>query len=248
MSLTWWIALRIKNAGIVDIAWAGGFSLLAGFYAAASAGYGPRKSLIVLMASIWSIRLAAHLYLRVMGHHPVEDGRYRELRRRWAGRENRNFFYFFQAQALILAALSTPFLLACGNAEPQMSPVEWIAAGIWFAAFIGESIADGQLRRFKTDPAHKGRTCRAGLWLYSRHPNYFFEWIIWCAYFLFALGSPYGVVTVYCPLVMLYFLFGVTGIPLAEEQSLRSRGEEYRQYQRETSAFVPWFRKKPDVD
>jgi steroid 5-alpha reductase family enzyme len=91
---------------------------------------------------------------------------------------------------------------------------------------------------------YRGRACRVGLWRYSRHPNYFFEWLIWIAFFVFALGSPYGWITVYCPLLMLYFLLRVTGIPATEEQALKSRGEAYRECQRTTSVFVPWFPKK----
>jgi steroid 5-alpha reductase family enzyme len=103
------------------------------------------------------------------------------------------------------------------------------------------------MKRFKADPANKGKVCEAGMWRYSRHPNYFFESLVWWAYFLFALGSPFGWTTVFCPLLMLWFLFRVTGIPLTEEQAVRSKGDAYREYQRTTSAFVPWFKKKPKL-
>lgn len=108
---------------------------------------------------------------------------------------------------------------------------------------MGESVADRQLDRFRRDPANKGRVCRVGLWRVSRHPNYFFEWLLWVAYFTFALASPGGWLTAYCPALMLYFLFRVTGIPTTEAQALRSRGDDYRECQRTTSAFVPWFRR-----
>jgi steroid 5-alpha reductase family enzyme len=121
--------------------------------------------------------------------------------------------------------------------------LEWAGAALWLFALLGESAADLQLARFKADPSTRGRVCDVGLWRLSRHPNYFFEWLVWCAYFLFALPSPWGWTTVSCPLLMLYFLFRVTGIPATEEQALRSRGEAYRRYQRTTSAFVPWVRR-----
>ena len=95
----------------------------------------------------------------------------------------------------------------------------------------------------QADPATKGRVCSVGLWRYSRHPNYFFEWLIWVSFFFFALPAPWGWTTILCPALMLFFLLRVTGIPYTEEQSLRSRGLAYRQYQRSTSAFVPWFPK-----
>ncbi|HEX3730690.1 MAG TPA: DUF1295 domain-containing protein [Opitutaceae bacterium] len=106
---------------------------------------------------------------------------------------------------------------------------------------FGEGLADSQLSAFKADPAHRGQVCRAGLWRFSRHPNYFFEWTVWVGYFVLACGSPGGWIGVISPAAMLWLLLRVTGIPMAEQQSLRSKGEAYRQYQRTTSAFVPWF-------
>ena len=114
-----------------------------------------------------------------------------------------------------------------------------------FARKLGtnqEGVAKGVRTVF--DPASKGRVCEAGLWHYSRHPNYFFEWLIWVAYFVFALASPWGWAAVIGPASILFLLLRVTGIPLTEEQSLRSKGDAYRRYQQTTSAFVPCFPKK----
>jgi steroid 5-alpha reductase family enzyme len=239
----WAVAARIRNAGIVDIAWAGGFSVIASLYAALGEGWAPRRALIALMTVAWSLRLAGYLYGRVMGEHPKEDGRYVELRRRWAGRNvDLRFLVFFQVQALLDVALSVPMLLASVNTAAAFHPLEWAGAGLWFVAVAGESLADHQLARFRADPVNKGQVCQVGLWHYSRHPNYFFEWLVWCAYFVFAAASPWGWLSVYCPLLMLYFLFRVTGIPATEEQAVRTKGDAYREYQRTTSAFVPWFR------
>jgi steroid 5-alpha reductase family enzyme len=116
---------------------------------------------------------------------------------------------------------------------------------LWAVAFAGELTADMQLEAFKQRPGTSGRTCRDGLWRYSRHPNYFFEWLIWCAFFLVALPAPWGATAVICPAMMLYFLFRVTGIPATEAQALRTRGEDYRKYQATTSVFVPWFPRRP---
>src|SRR5262249_44045583 len=102
---------------------------------------------------------------------------------------------------------------------------------------------DLQLEKFKKDPANKGQTCQVGLWNYSRHPNYFFEWLIWVSYFLFACGSSHGIYSIICPAIMLYLLFKVTGIPATEAQALKSRGDQYRDYQKRVSVFVPWFPK-----
>jgi len=239
----WATALRIRNAGIVDIAWAGGFSVLALLYAALGSGWAPRRALIAGMTVIWSLRLSVYLYRRVMGEHPKEDGRYVELRRRWARNLPLKFLGFFQLQALLGVVLSAPMLLATANPAAALHPLEWVGTLLWLIAVVGEALADRQLARFRARPGNRGRVCDVGLWRYSRHPNYFFEWLVWCAYFVFASASPQGWLSVYCPLLMLYFLFRVTGIPATEEQALRTKGDAYREYQRTTSAFVPWFRR-----
>ena len=113
-------------------------------------------------------------------------------------------------------------------------------------ALCGEALSDFQMQRFKADRANDGKVCEAGLWRYSRHPNYFFESLIWWGFFIAALSSPHGWVTIICPLLMLYLLFQVTGIPLTEEYAIKSKGELYRAYQRTTNAFVPWFPKNAD--
>ena len=101
--------------------------------------------------------------------------------------------------------------------------------------------------RFRARRESRGKTCREGLWRYSRHPNYFFEWLGWWAWVLAAVGSPLFLLSLSGPLFMLVFLFKITGIPATEEQALRSRGDDYRRYQRTTSMFVPWFPKKGDT-
>jgi steroid 5-alpha reductase family enzyme len=243
MAVVWVIAVRIRNAGIVDIAWSLGFIPLALLYRIFGDGEPARQNLITLMVLLWSARLGSHLWKRVMGHHPEEDGRYRELRAAVAGHENFFFFWFFQAQALLLAVLSLPILLADFDPRVSLGFSDVLGFVMWLVALVGESLADRQLSAFKADPANKGKVCSAGLWRYSRHPNYFFEWLIWVSFFFFALPAPWGWTTILCPALMLYFLLRVTGIPYTEEQSLRSRGLAYRQYQRSTSAFVPWFPK-----
>ena len=142
---------------------------------------------------------------------------------------------------MLCIVLGVPFLLAAENRGPAFSLLEYAALVLWVVAIAGEIAADVQLNAFKSNPANRGKTCRAGLWNYSRHPNYFCEWLIWVCFSLFALDSTYGYLALISPALMLYFLFKVTGIPATEAQALRTRGEEYRRYQQTTSAFVPWF-------
>ena len=235
------LALRLRNFSIVDVAWSANFTPLVLLYAGLADGYAWRRATLAVLVSAWSLRLAAHLGARVAALHPEEEGRYAQLRRAWAARPNPRFLAFFQAQGLLNAVLSLPFLLACADRREPLGPFELAGALLLAAAVAGEAAADRQLARFKRDPANRGRTCRSGLWRHSRHPNYFFEWLAWVGFFVFALPSPWGWAGAVSPLVMLYFLLRVTGIPPTEEQALRSRGDDYRDYQRTTSAFVPWF-------
>jgi len=240
----YFVAARINNYGIVDIVWAYSFAVLAVYYAVGSSGWPWRRGLIATMALIWSLRLGTHLYSRVMQHHPVEDGRYRQLRQDWAANFKPKMFGFFQFQAISIVLLTPAFAVACLNTTPTWQPLEVAGAVLWLLAFAGEAFADAQLAAFKRNPANRGAVCTCGLWRYSRHPNYFFEWLIWVAYFVFALASPFGWCAVIGPLSILFLLLRVSGIPLTEQQALRSKGEAYQRYQATTSAFLPWFPKK----
>ena len=244
MLILWAIHLWIRNAAIVDVGWALGLPILAVFYAYAGPGYSARKYAIAAMAGFWGVRLATYLlFARVIGH--PEEGRYVQLRAEWKTNLPLRFLFFFEFQALLDVVLSLPFLLACLDANAPLGWTEKLGGAIWLVGMAGEALADAQLDRFKKNPANKGKTCRAGLWNYSRHPNYFFEWVIWMGYAVFAVASPWGWLAFLSPALILYFLLGLTGIPATEAQALRSRGEEYREYQRTTSAFVPWFKKSP---
>ncbi|MBK9989616.1 MAG: DUF1295 domain-containing protein [Verrucomicrobia bacterium] len=239
-ALLFLIARRLNNYGIVDVAWSLGFAPLAAFYGHFGGGAFPRKLLITVMAGVWSLRLGGYLARRVLGHLHTEDGRYRQLRQDWAANLNAKMFQFFQFQALLLVVLSAPFLIATRNPASTLHPLEIFAASLWLVALFGETLADAQLAAFKRAPANRGRVCDSGLWRWSRHPNYFFEWLIWVAFALFALASPWGWIALYCPVMMLFFLLKVTGVKYTEDQLLRSKGEPYRLYQLRTSAFFPW--------
>lgn len=243
MAVLWVIHLLIRNAAIVDFGWSVGIALCALVYAVLGPGYQPRKWLFTTMVMLWGMRLAFYLlFTRVIGQ--PEEGRYQQIRKEWKTSIPLKFFFFFQFQALLGVVLSVPFLVAAVNPAPALHWLEYAGAAVWLIAFVGESAADAQLKAFKADSANKGKTCQVGLWHYSRHPNYFFEWLIWVAYALFASASPWGWLSWVCPAMMLYFLFKVTGIPATEAQALRSKGEEYRRYQKTTSAFIPWLPKK----
>ena len=242
MVVLWLIQRRTGDAGIVDVAWTGGLGVLAVYFAAAfGGGVAARRWIVALLVTIWATRLLAYL-LRDRILKGEEDGRYQTLRERWGSKAQRNLFIFFQAQAALAALLALHFLLAMSSTRPLGV---WDLAGVavWAVSILGESIADRQLERFRSDPANRGRTCRTGLWRYSRHPNYFFEWVHWLAYIPIALGASLWPASFVAPAVMLFFMTRITGIPATEAQALKSRGDDYRLYQQETSAFFPWFPK-----
>ncbi len=240
----WFWQCRTRNAGWVDVGWALGLAVMALLAAALGPAPLARRLLVGTLGGLHGLRLGLHLWRRV-DTDPHEDGRYQAIRAAWKTNLNLKFFGFFQGQALLDVLLGWPFLLVAWNPAPSLHPLELAGAGLWLVAWLGEGLADRQLRRFKARADQRGKTCREGLWRYSRHPNYFFEWLVWVAYLLVALPAPLGWTALWAPLLMLYFLLRVTGIPYTEAQSLRSRPEDYARYQRETSAFIPWFPKVP---
>jgi steroid 5-alpha reductase family enzyme len=244
MAGVWLLARILNNAGIVDIFWSYGFIPVAFVCAALGTGDAVRSFLLVLMVSIWAARLGTYLLIRVAKHHPEEDGRYATLRTQFPNHTWAMCFGFFEAQGILITLLSVPFVLVFINGAPGLGFFEYAGFLLWLAGIAGEALADAQLNRFRTDPANKGKTCRTGLWSYSRHPNYFCEWLVWLGYFAYALGSPGGWAAVYAPVLMYFFLTRVTGIRATEEHALRSRGEDYRQYQLTTNAFFPWFHRR----
>ena len=236
MAVVWAICMRVGNVGYVDVAWAGLMALAAIAAGAFGDGAPLPRALVALFGGLWGLRLCLHLWARV--RHEPEDGRYQALRATWGGSPAK-FLAFFQLQALVVALFALPYVAAASRASPGVDG--WVLAAIatWIVAVGGEWLADRQLARFRANPAHRGRTCREGLWAWSRHPNYFFEWLHWFAYLWLAIGSPLAWLALAGPVVMLLFLYRVSGIPWTEAQALRSRGEDYARYQREVSALIP---------
>lgn len=236
MTVTWAVSMRVANIGYVDVAWAGSMAAAALLIGALAGGTELSRGLVALFGSLWGARLSLYLLNRVL--HEPEDGRYQSLRQRWGGSPGK-FFLFFQMQALVVAVFALPFAAAAAR---HSDPAPWsiaAAVGIWLLSVGGESLADHQLATFRNDPANRGKTCRSGLWAWSRHPNYFFEWLHWFAYVFLAAGSGLFWLSLAGPVVMLLFLYRVSGIPWTEAQSLRSRGDDYRRYQDQVSPFLP---------
>jgi steroid 5-alpha reductase family enzyme len=235
--LVWAVQLRTQNAGMVDPVWSWSLGFLGVLYGVLGTGETTSRVLVALLAGSWGLRLGGHLWLRNYGK--PEDGRYRRFREQWGASANRNMFWFFQFQVVLAVLLSLGFIVV---AYRTSAPPLWATGAailVWAASVVGEALADWQLERFKKDPQNRGKVCRAGLWRYSRHPNYFFECLHWPTYILLGIGSPWVALTLVPPAVMWFLLLKVSGIPLTEQQTAKTR-PEYADYIRTTSAFIPW--------
>ncbi|MBL0188467.1 MAG: DUF1295 domain-containing protein [Candidatus Obscuribacter sp.] len=246
----WLVAERTKNGGIVDVFWGVGFALVAALYFGVDVfvwqnPVSINKLLLLGMVFAWSLRLTFFLLMRFLRVYPEEDGRYLAFRKAWGDKASQGMFLAFQLQAVLLASLCWPFAVVMSNDQINY-PGNWqfLAICIFVLALAGEGLADSQLESFKKDPANRGKVCQSGLWQYSRHPNYFFEWLVWVAFLFFVCNYPAGLYSFYCPAMMYFFLTRVTGIKATEEQALRTKGDAYKKYQESTSAFFPWFKSK----
>lgn len=227
---------RTRNAGFVDVAWSYLMAGAAVWYAITGAGAMLPRVLVATLACAWGLRLGTYLLFRVS--REPEDGRYRFLRGHWNDSQPR-FFAFFMFQAALTAILSLPYYVVAQNPTGELTVWTFLGVAIFVVAVGCEALADRQLARFRHDPRNKGKVCDVGLWRFSRHPNYFFEWLHWFAYVALAIGAPHAYLALLGPVLMGLSLGFVTGIPFVEAQSLRSRGDAYRDYQRRTSVFVP---------
>lgn len=240
-TLAWFWQLRTRNAGLVDVVWSWTLALLAGFYAFAGTAPPTVRWMLLAMGGLWGLRLGTYLFFR--NYNKPEDWRYAQFRERWGARANFNMFWFFQFQNVFTLLLSSSAFLVVAyrpDQPPMLALV--IALVLWFTAVLGESLADGHLRRFRARPTNKGKVCRDGLWRYSRHPNYFFECVHWTAYVALAWGAPWGWATLAAPLIMSWMLMKLSGVPMLEESMIKNK-PGYAEYVRTTSALIPWWPK-----
>lgn len=241
---TWRLSVRLDNYSFVDVTWSLSFAPVAVWLAVAGHGWLPRRIAIAVLVAAWSLRLGVFLWKRIASHHPKEDVRYAVLRKKWSANPPRAFLAFFLAQCVLVWLLMLPVWLIADRTESRFGLLEGMGLAVWAIALIGEGIADAQLAKFKRTYHDPMAVCEIGLWRYSRHPNYFFQSLLWWGLFLMALPAPWGWTSIIAPLAMLHFLLNVTGVPLTEKLSLEKRGDRYREYQRTTSAFVPWLRRR----
>ena len=237
----WLVSLLVRNSSIVDMWWGPGILLIGLTYAVISNSAGDRDSVVLVLLALWAVRLAWHIGARNIGHG--EDFRYAKWRRErgpswwWF-----SYFKVFVLQAVIAWIISMPLYFAITSATP-IHWTAWDAAGatLFAIGFLFEAIGDEQLRRFKANPANKGRVLDTGLWGYTRHPNYFGEAVLWWGFGLFSVAAG-GYAGLLGPAIMTYLLLRVSGVALLE-QALKSSKPGYAEYIANTPAFWPRLRR-----
>jgi steroid 5-alpha reductase family enzyme len=246
MAGAWIVQQRTGNSGWVDTIWTFAVGLVgvgSALWPVADAAPNTRQWLVAALVAIWSVRLGLHIAVRTAGIS--DDPRYAAFAREWGADSPRRMFVFLQNQGFGSIPLVFAIFVAARVPLAGLRFADYLGALILLIGIAGEALADAQLRHFRIDPTNKGRVCDIGLWRWSRHPNYFFEWLGWFAYPVIAipieapLQYPWGWASLLAPLFMYWILVHVTGIPPLEQQMLRSRGQRYRDYQSRTSMFFP---------
>ncbi len=230
----WVSSIAKRDVSIVDSLWPLFFLIGAGVYAA-STDAGPRATLVLALVAVWAVRLCAYLTRRNWGE--PEDRRYRAIRaRNEPGFQWKSLYLIFILQAGLAVVIAAPLFAAISSTAP-LSALDIAGAVLWLAGLAFEALGDHQLARFKRDPGNRGQVLDAGLWRYTRHPNYFGEAVLWWGLYLVAVAGG-GWWTVFGPLLMTFLLLKVSGVTLLE-QDIADRRPAYRDYVARTNAFIP---------
>jgi steroid 5-alpha reductase family enzyme len=246
MMAAWVAQQRTGNSGWVDTVWTFSVGLVgaaSALFPAEAGGPNARQWLVAALVGAWSLRLGAHIAVRTAGIS--DDPRYAVFAQAWGAGAPRRMFLFLQNQALGSVPLVFAIFVAAHVPQASLRMQDYLGAMVLLLGIVGEAVADAQLKRFRERPGNRGQVCDVGLWRWSRHPNYFFEWLGWLAYPVIAISPdyppsyPWGWATLLAPAFMYWILVYVTGIPPLETQMLKSRGERYRDYQSRTSMFFP---------
>jgi steroid 5-alpha reductase family enzyme len=245
MAIAWQVQRTTGHTGWIDVCWTFGTGIVSVFGSLAPLSLdrlpGARQILVAVLVALWSLRLGGHILLRT--REVGDDPRYRDLITHWGANANLRMFLQLQAQAAVGLVLAVSVALAANNTRPHLGFQDFLGLALLVGALAGEAVSDWQLRRFKSEPANRGRICETGLWSLSRHPNYFFEWLCWLAYPLIAIdlsgANSLGWITLLAPACMYWVLVHVSGIPPLEAHMLRTRGAQFHALQARTRAFFP---------
>ena len=244
MWAAWVYQIKKGDASLVDVIWAYGVGVTSVALLVSGTGDEWRRFILCIGLAAWSLRLGNYLLVDRLLLATKEDGRYTLLRESSGDQWPLWSAIFFQAQAMFVLIFSMIAWQQSHDPRPIGQWSDYSGIIIVLIAITNERIADHQLANWRSNPDNAGKTCRAGWWRFSRHPNYFFEWLHWCGWSLLAIGGPWQFVALAQPVLIIILLFRFTGIPYTEKQALRSRGDDYRRYQASTSSFFPWFPRK----
>ncbi len=244
MTFAWAVAVRTGKSGFIDATWSfavGVAAVSAALWPLRPDSYGLRQICVAAFAAVWSARLGSYIFSRSVSHG--DDPRYADLKRQWGEHANRELFIFLQIQGVAGWALAGAAGLAAHAPFGGLRPQDGLALLVFVAALSGETVADRQMAAFRADPHNRDRVCDVGLWGWSRHPNYFFEWLSWCAYPLIAVdltgAYPAGWLSLAAPVLMYVLLAHVSGVPPLEAHMARTRPAAFADYRRRVSTFWP---------
>jgi steroid 5-alpha reductase family enzyme len=240
--IAWLISVRKQDVSIVDSLWSLLFVAAASYYLWALDDISLRAQIIYALVLIWGIRLSAYITLRHLGQ--AEDHRYQRIRaNNQPGFAFKSLYLIFLFQAALAWIISLPLFYAMSSGD-ALGYLDYLGIGLWTCGMLFEATADQQLYRFKKQPENKGKLLTSGLWTYSRHPNYFGEFLIWWGFYLLALSAADAsgaAIAIISPLIMSLLLLRVSGVALLERSMRLKPG--YETYMQNTSAFFPWFKK-----
>ncbi|WP_183876456.1 DUF1295 domain-containing protein [Rhizobium sp. BK491] len=242
MAAAWIVQRKTGMSGWIDTIWSAAVGLGGILTAGCAEGSFSRRMTLIMIVAAWALRLAWHIGVRTKGGG--EDPRYAKMMKDWGASASSRLFIFLQVQALAAFILVFAIYLAAINDKAYPAVTDFVAVLLSATALAGEALSDAQLSRFRRRPEAKTEVCETGLWRYSRHPNYFFEWLFWCCLPLFAVtSSPTSLLSLLAPALMYWLLVHVSGIPPLEEHMLRSRGDKFRALRKRVNAFFPGPRK-----
>ncbi|WP_164931501.1 DUF1295 domain-containing protein [Longirhabdus pacifica] len=245
MTVFWLIAQWKNDLSVVDIAWGGGFVVIATALLFTAADYHIRQIVVTVLVAIWGLRLLGYLYLRNRG--TGEDYRYTAMRKRWLAKGKSvkltSYVRVYLGQGIIMTILAYPIIAVHAWDEgTALGVLDYVGIALWITGFLFEMIGDAQLAAFKKNPANKGKIMTTGLWKYTRHPNYFGEALLWWGVFVIVISVPSGWSAIFAPAALTFLLIKVSGVRLLEKKAMQK--PEFRAYAKRTSVFIPWFPKK----
>lgn len=243
MTTLWFVSIYLKNVSIVDLFWGFGFVVSSLFFYLNTDGVSTRKILLLIMVTIWGLRLSIYLSWRNIGKG--EDFRYAQFRKNYG--EHRywwiSFFQTFLLQGVLMWLISAPLLGAMYYSQNiSLGILDFIGIAFWIIGISFEAGGDYQLAKFKSNPDNKGKVLNTGFWRYTRHPNYFGDSSVWWGYGFICLAAG-SYIPVLGSILMTALIIKVSGVALLEK-SLKDTKPQYREYIEKTSAFIPWFPKK----